>query len=248
MGLALLVGEGEGGLDKGKIGGGKSGGRDIGLTGLDKDDALVEVEVGPNKLLKSSIADVTAETGLGFDNDIIAVDVIVLDRVGGAKGGGARAGGGGTSASLGLIFALDNDPRRSTSSSSSCALGTISDRKSSSLVDNAIELRGLVELERISLFVLENLFQNRETAEGGTGTTEGSVTEIVEDDSVETVVDCATTLGMAGGRTTFTTLVDASGVALPDWLERLTSLLVLSAGVLVSDDLFEEGDPILSGG
>lgn len=186
MGLALLDGEGKGGLDTGKIGGGKRGGRGTGLTGLDN---VVDVEVGPNRLLKSSIVDVTVETGLVFGSDIVVADSTVLKRVGGAKGGGARAGGGGTSASLGLIFALDNDPRRSTSSSSSCALGTISDRKSSSLVDNAIELRGLVELERISLFVLENLFQNRETAEGATGTVGGSETGLVEDDAAVTVVD-----------------------------------------------------------
>ena len=45
-------------------------------------------------------------------------------------------------------------------------LGTISDRNSRSSVERAIEFRGLREVERISLFVLENLLKNRDTADG----------------------------------------------------------------------------------
>lgn len=90
-----------GGFDKGKIGGGKRGGRDTGFIGLENDVVMFDVGAEPNKLLKSSIADGAVGADLGFASDIPGFDVTVLGRGGGAKGGGESAGGGGTSASFG---------------------------------------------------------------------------------------------------------------------------------------------------
>ena len=66
-------------------------------------------------------------------------------------------------------FVLTNFSNASvgSSSASSVALGTISDRNSKSSEDNARELRGLAPPP-----LRENLFRNRETADGGGGVAE----------------------------------------------------------------------------
>lgn len=103
---------------------------------------------------------------------------------GGAIGGGAIGGGSFVGNGVGFEFIkLDSafSWASSVSSSGSCALGTISERKSRSSVDRAIDLRSdPVPLAR------EKRFRKRETADGAgvtTGiTTSGTADELAAGD------------------------------------------------------------------
>ena len=73
----------------------------------------------------------------------------------------------------------ESKPSTSSSFKSSFALGTMSDKKSISFVDSAIDVcepRREWVPDDASLLALENLFQNLETADGPTGAPESSAT------------------------------------------------------------------------
>lgn len=89
---------------------------------------------------------------------------------GGARGGGAKGGGSFVGTGGGRII-FDNAANLSSSSISSLALGTISERNSRSSEDRAMEFRGL---GFDGLFDLENRPKNRETAEGACTSSSGS--------------------------------------------------------------------------
>lgn len=92
----------------------------------------------------------------------------------GALCDGARGGGRTGTAGIVSRFVFTNFSKASVeySSASSVALGTISERNSRSSVESASELRGLPPV----LLRRENLFRNRETADGAGGVPERSCT------------------------------------------------------------------------
>ena len=122
---------------------------------------------GPNNAAKSSLARllwVPGESGL----------LAALVGLGaGARGGGAN--GGGKTGAIDSRLALTNFSNASaeSSSASSLALGTISERNSMSSEERARELRGLLP---IVLPRRENRLRKRDTAEGAGGVSERSGT------------------------------------------------------------------------
>ncbi len=88
-------------------------------------------------------------------------------RDGRGAGGGRRVGGGGRAGGRGSGFKIFESPlswASPSSSLSSCALGTISERNSKSSDDNANEPRELEVLNPLCL--REKRLKNRETPEG----------------------------------------------------------------------------------
>jgi hypothetical protein len=115
----------------------------------------------------------------------------------GAIGGGVSGGGSFVGNGVGFeLIKLDNafSWASSVSSSGSCALGTISERKSRSSVDRAIDLRSdPVPLPR------EKRLRKRETADDA-GVTVGTTTSGTADE-LATGDECMRTVGVRAGET-----------------------------------------------
>lgn len=121
---------------------------------------------------------------------------------GGARGGGAR-GGGSFVGSGGARIIFDNASSLSTSSISSLALGTMSERNSRSSDDRAIEFRGLALGD---LLDLENRPKNRETAEGTCASSSGPEDATLA--SILLVVEISAIVDIVAGGVVSTTLAD----------------------------------------
>ena len=169
----------EGVAEREDIGGGANGGidtRPLSVAGsMLGFVAALSDPIEPNRASRSLTGELAYplplpnEPGLGVDD---------------TWGGGAS--GGGSTGTMGSRLVLTNFSNASAGSSSpsSAALGTISDRNSMSSEDKARELRGLPP----TLVRLENLLRNRETAEGAGGVAERSDTgsDVVAYDDVGT--------------------------------------------------------------
>lgn len=101
-------------------------------------------------------AGVDSEIEAGLFNGVLCGGDFSGARGGGAKGGGNLVGNGDE------VIILDNSLSCDASSTSSFALGTMSERNSRSSVDKAREFRGLDP----EFLVREKRVRNRETAEG----------------------------------------------------------------------------------
>lgn len=145
------------------------GGGDTAAVGADNPDSEPRGPKSPARSMEAPAGEPVPDPAL------VGLLIALTGRtVRGALGGGARGGGSAGTATTGSRFVLTNFSKASAefSSASSAALGTMSDRNSRSSEDKASELCGLPPM----LLRRENLFRNRETADGAGGVPERSCT------------------------------------------------------------------------